>query len=258
MSKQPIKVFISYAHADESYKDDLNIYLTPYERKEMIKIWDDRDILPGQVWDNEINNALYEADVVLFLVSPHFMASGYIDGVELKHAMKLHDEKSLVLIPIIIRPSDMSMLDLRRFQAVPKNAKPISTWENSDEAWLDVTSQLGRVFRKLHSGEFKLNKNNASENKAVVEEKDNSYTLEQIQADIGGAKLDKAIKEMLKVTSGKLPDLHNQIIMQSARLNQLKQSELSGIIGFQQANMTRAQITNALLLILGDIRDELA
>ncbi|NJL74464.1 MAG: toll/interleukin-1 receptor domain-containing protein [Saprospiraceae bacterium] len=158
MPQQPVKVFISYSHKDEDYKDTLNTYLTPYERKGTIKIWDDRDILPGQIWDTEIKQAVLNADIVLFLVSPDFMASGYIDGVELKTAMELHVEGKMVLIPIIIRPSDLSLLDLKIFQAVPKDAKPISTWENKDEAWLNVIQQLGKLFNAIYDGTFILKK----------------------------------------------------------------------------------------------------
>ena len=82
--------------------------------------------------------------------------------------------------------------------------------------------------------------------------------LEEIQGYIGQAKLRKAIDEMLTLTSGKFPDLHNQTIMQSSRLSQLEQGERNGVLGFSQANMTRAQITNALLSILSDLREEMS
>jgi len=82
--------------------------------------------------------------------------------------------------------------------------------------------------------------------------------LEQIQGYIGQANLRKAIDEMLKLSSGDYPDVHNQVIMQSSRLSQLEQSERNGVIDFSQANMTRAQITNALLSILNELREEMA
>ena len=82
--------------------------------------------------------------------------------------------------------------------------------------------------------------------------------LEQIQDYIGQAQLREAIDEMLTLSSDRFPDLHNQIIMQSSRLSQLEQGERNGVLGFSQANMTRAQITNALLSILSDLREELS
>ncbi|MEM8525200.1 MAG: hypothetical protein AAGG68_11170 [Bacteroidota bacterium] len=81
--------------------------------------------------------------------------------------------------------------------------------------------------------------------------------LGQVQGHIGQANLRKAIDEMLELTSETpLKDFNTQVIMQSSRLSQLKQSENSGTIGFPQANMTRAQITNALLSILSDMKTE--
>ncbi|MEM0993517.1 MAG: TIR domain-containing protein [Bacteroidota bacterium] len=256
MSKQPVKVFISYAHKDEEYKDELNIYLTPYERKKMIEIWDDRDILPGQLWDNEINNALFQADVVLFLVSPYFMASGYIDGVELKNAMELHEKKSLVLIPIIIRPSDMSMLDISKFQAVPRNAKPISTWENTDEAWLDVTSQIGKVFRAIYNGDFKLNKNPESTDSEVAKVEETNI-LAEVEELLAEGELKEALTKMMDASSDKYPRVYNDLIMQSARVNQLNKEITRGTIDPDRADRKRNQLQQALIAVLGDLKKEM-
>jgi hypothetical protein len=260
---QPAKVFISYAHADEPYKDTLNIHLTPYERRGIIKIWDDRDILPGQVWDTEIKEAVLNADVILFLISPSFMASGYIDGVELKSAMQLHFEKKLILIPIIIRPSNLSLLDLTRFQAVPKNAKPISTWENPDEAWLDVSQQLDKVFKAIVEGTYVLQKESSLKldetNKATNTKNpiaSTSGNLNDIKKLIQQGKLEQAIKSLLIYAEGKDESLHNDVILQSSRYNSLARDEMQGIIPYDRAQLTKNQITNGLLGIIRNAENE--
>ncbi|MEM9885389.1 MAG: TIR domain-containing protein [Bacteroidota bacterium] len=264
MSKQPVQVFISYAHKDEDFKDQLNRRLKYFERNEIIKVWDDRDILPGQDWHGEISEALENADIALFLISPDFIYSDYIDSNEVKRAMELHDEKSLVLIPLMIRPSNLSRTVLGRFQAIPKGAKPITSWDDTDSAWLNVENQLEKTFTAIREGTFGLKRkqaagNGASNNSSGAGDGNNNtkVDLDAIQALVGSAKLEEAIQKMMEVTAGKYSDMHNQLIMQSSRLSQLKRNETMGMIGFSEAGMVRAQITNATLSILSDLRKEL-
>lgn len=256
MPQQPVKVFISYSHKDEPYKDTLNTYLTPYERKGIIKIWDDRDILPGQIWDTEIKQAVLNADIVLFLVSPDFMASGHIDSVELKAAMELHIQGKMLLIPIIIRPSDLSLLDLKIFQAVPKDAKPISTWENRDEAWLNVIQQLGKLFNTIYDGSFVLKKASTTTTETTSTPQSGKVSLDQIKKLIQQGDLEQAIKKFLDFTASNNDNLHDQIILQSSRLNGLKKDENMGVIPYERAQLTRNQITNGLLNLLREAEDQ--
>ena len=58
MNQQPIKLFISYAHVDEEYKDELTIHLKMLERNGFISGWNDRQLIGGQEWDDEIKQAL--------------------------------------------------------------------------------------------------------------------------------------------------------------------------------------------------------
>jgi len=69
-----IKLFISYAHEDEKYKEELEKHLKPLQRNGVVESWNAREILPGVVWENEIKTELEEADVILFLISPDFVA----------------------------------------------------------------------------------------------------------------------------------------------------------------------------------------
>ncbi|MEI8640912.1 hypothetical protein P4S68_06820 [Pseudoalteromonas sp. Hal099] len=42
----------------------------------------------------------------------------------------------------MIRAVDWSDSEISKIQGLPKDARPISSWENADEAWLDVISGL--------------------------------------------------------------------------------------------------------------------
>ncbi|HFB99509.1 MAG TPA: toll/interleukin-1 receptor domain-containing protein [Phaeodactylibacter sp.] len=139
------KVFISYAHRDESYKDELKTHLKSLERRAKIKIWDDRAIDAGDEWHDEIMNALEDADIILMLISNYFIDSDFIWDKELKRALERHEAKTARVIPIIIRPCDWYDLPFGKLQAVPRNGEAISTWDNPDEAYLFIAQQINRL-----------------------------------------------------------------------------------------------------------------
>lgn len=88
---EPVDLFYSYAHEDESLRDELAGHFKIMERRGVIRLWHDRCLAPGQKWDNEINAQLAAADLVLLLVSADFIKSDYIWSHELDVAMKRNE-----------------------------------------------------------------------------------------------------------------------------------------------------------------------
>ncbi len=248
----PVSIFISYAHKDETFKDELRTHLKPYERANIVKVWDDRSIIPGQEWDQEIKNHLEQSEVILFLISPDFMASGYIDEVEIKKAMARHNEKKTRIVPIVIRPSNLALLPLNHFQAVPKNAKPITTWQDRDEAWLDVTNQLGNLFKALRGGN-----NNSTRSTTTTPppppttNKSISISIKQLILE---GRIDEAIAELIEKSSN--TRFEDAVIMQAGRWSRLKNDRNMGTIAESSANITTNQIVSALLSIYKDMQGD--
>lgn len=136
------KIFISYAHKDELYKEELIEHMSGLRRAGIINEWNDRKIVAGQNWEEEISSSLTSSNIILFLISASFMNSDYCMGVEVKTALEMHERGEAQLIPIVIRAVDWSDSEISKIQGLPKDARPISSWENADEAWLDVISGL--------------------------------------------------------------------------------------------------------------------
>lgn len=147
---KPITIFISYAHKDTSYKDELQIFLKPYQRNKTIDIWTDKDIVAGQQWNELIKNKLSESEIILFLVSPDFLASDYINDNEIQYAL---ENNMIITIPVIIRPIDMELLQIKYLQVIPTGAKAVSDWDSRDKAWNDVLLALKQVFKKIKEDE---------------------------------------------------------------------------------------------------------
>jgi hypothetical protein len=145
---QPVVMFFSYAHKDEAYLDELKAGLIGLQRQGLIKEWYDREILGGQEWEEAIDENLEVSAVILFLITPNFMASDFIYEKEMSRALEKHERGEARVIPIIVRPTDWHWA-CGHLQALPKDAKPITTWPNHDEAWLDVVIGIRKVVKEL-------------------------------------------------------------------------------------------------------------
>ena len=148
---EAVKVFYSYSHRDEELRNELEAHLSILKRKGFIEEWHDRKILPGKLWDEEIDKEMEQADLILLLVSSDFVASNYCYGVELKKALDRHEANQAIVIPIIIRPTDWQEEVFAKIQALPKDAVAVTTWNNRDEAWLDVAQGIRKAIQNVNS-----------------------------------------------------------------------------------------------------------
>lgn len=146
---EAVEVFFSYSHADELLRDELAKHLTILERLGIIKSWHDRRILPGDEWDGEINTNLDTAQVILLLISSDFLASRYCWDVEVKRAMERHEAQDACVIPVILRDVDWKGAPFGKLQALPTNAKAVTSFANRDEAFKNVAQGIRATIEQL-------------------------------------------------------------------------------------------------------------
>lgn len=144
-----LKVFISYSHRDEELKDELYTHLAALRRKGKIQAWQDRDIDAGAEWDAAIKNNFNEADIILLLITPRFIASNYCYEKETQWAIERHENGDARVIPIIMKPCDWQDTDFSKLQVLPKDGKPVTKWDDQDEALVDVVKGIRRVVEAL-------------------------------------------------------------------------------------------------------------
>lgn len=154
MPRHPPKspeVFVSYSSKDKRYKDDLLKQLKVLAEQKVISAWHDGLLVPGQQWNDEIVKHLKSSRIILLLISPDFLASDYVNKVELKTAADRHQRNEACVIPVLVRNinswqgypfGDLKLGDL---QAVPPGAKFIVDWENRDKAFAEVASGIQRA-----------------------------------------------------------------------------------------------------------------
>lgn len=151
MSNNPIEIFYCYSHIDENLQLELVKHLSALKRQGIISDWYDRKISPGREWKGGIDNHLDSAKIILPLVSPDFLASDYCYDVEMMRALKRHKTGDARVIPIILRACDWKDTPLGKLQALPKDGKPVTSWNNIDEAFLDIVKGLRRVCAEIQS-----------------------------------------------------------------------------------------------------------
>jgi hypothetical protein len=138
-------LFICYSHADEAIKDELIKHLAALRRGGFVSYWHDRQIAPGDDWDEQIKQQLNNADIIIPLISSDFLASEYCIETEMVTALRRHESGEARLIPVIIRPCDWQTMSFSKIQALPKDAKAISQWVDKDAAILDVVNGIKRM-----------------------------------------------------------------------------------------------------------------
>ena len=146
---EPVRLFISYAHEDAEYLETLLKHLSDLKRQGIVQSWHDRLINAGDHWQDEIDDALRNAQVIVFLISRDFIDSEYINSVEVERAKELHAQGLARLIPVIVKDVFWKACPLSIFQALPAGGKSISGSVNKDEAFVDVVSGIYKAIESL-------------------------------------------------------------------------------------------------------------
>ena len=144
-----VEVFYCYSHADEALRKKLEAHLAAMKRQGEIDDWHDRRIVPGADWQEQLDQHLESAAVILLLVSSDFLASDYCYHREMTRALERHKEGSARVIPVILRPVDWQATPFAGLQVLPKDGKPVTKWGNRDDAFMDIASGIRQAVEQI-------------------------------------------------------------------------------------------------------------
>jgi len=150
-----LKLFVSYSHEDNRddslYVNEFIKHITMLKDNGLISdIWYDRKILPGEDFQDKINNNLENADIICLFISANFFYSNNCKD-EKKRAFELWRKKRVPVIPIILAPcgwKDDKNISENHVLALPTDGKLVSDFPNRDAGWQDVYDGLKKVIEK--------------------------------------------------------------------------------------------------------------
>lgn len=148
-------LFFSYSHKDEALRDELEVHLSMLKRQGIIEAWHDRRIGVGNEFENEISQELNNADIILLLISPYFLASDYCYDIEMKRAIERHESGEARVIPVILHPCDWHSASFGKLMATPTDGKPVSKHPNQHDAFLDIVTSIRSVATELTGREVR-------------------------------------------------------------------------------------------------------
>ena len=133
-------------------------HLSPLKNNGLITEWIDRKINTGEDFQENIDNALENADIICLMISDNFLASNACIK-EKNDALILKNSKGIRVIPIILSPCAWTEhIELSELLATPTDGKPITKFDDQNDGWLDVIKWIKPVCKSINQiKELKLN-----------------------------------------------------------------------------------------------------
>lgn len=144
-----IKLFISYTHSDGEYIEAFRRFMAPLCENNRVDMWYDRDITAGDDFWARIDEHLSDRDIVCLFISSHYLASNACKE-EMKRAYEMKRSRGVAVVSIILSPCMWSENEnLKRCLALPTDGKPVTRFDNQDDAWMDVCKGMKPVIEKM-------------------------------------------------------------------------------------------------------------
>ena len=135
----PVRIFVSYSHMDKDWFAKLRPLLKFTPPAKVAHVWHDQELKAGDRWEKEIRAELAQMDIFLCMVSYHFLASDFINDVEMKEAIKREQQGKTIIVPLLI--CDMAEKDiehLKPFNPLPAWGRSWRSYERGDGHTMDA------------------------------------------------------------------------------------------------------------------------
>lgn len=139
-----VLVVVICAPRDEAMCDELVTHLGVLQDAGSLQIWTSRNILPGEDRSSAAHEQIERADIVVALLSAEFV-HWEEKQPHVQRALERSAEGSCRLIPVRLRPCIMADSPLARLQVLPRDGRPVTMWDNRDDAWVQIAEALRAI-----------------------------------------------------------------------------------------------------------------
>jgi len=144
------EVFISYAHKDIDYKEELLPHLKMLKNTTNIIWWDDSNLKSGENWNEKIKEALSKAKVAVLMVSANFFASDYIWRTELPAMLEAADQDGATILWVPVSACLFDGTGIENFQSIITDLKnPLDKRATPErhEVYTEVVRRIRELFK---------------------------------------------------------------------------------------------------------------
>jgi len=146
-----LNAFLVFDEADEAIKNAFDTHLAVLKGNEFIQTWDESKIAAGDERYQVIEDKLKQADIILLLVTANLFNSDEIYQQQLQLALQLHEQKSAVVIPILMKSCMWQSSIIGKLPTIlPRDRTSLDIQGNENVALTDIISQLEGWCEKIY------------------------------------------------------------------------------------------------------------
>jgi formylglycine-generating enzyme required for sulfatase activity len=179
------ELFISYSRKDRAFLERFWTHLSPLETLYGLQRWDDSRIQPGDIWLDEIEQALARAQVALLLVSPDFLASDFIRRKELPCLFEAAQNDGLKILWVPLLPCSWKRFrQIEQYQAViPVNPTLAEMGAvERDRAMVGITDHIHDLFEQIQAERLAAEQE-AAEAEALARQQEEARLIAEQEAN---------------------------------------------------------------------------
>jgi hypothetical protein len=117
-------------------------HLRPLVKRGELNAWSARNVGVGKEVRKEVDARLGEAKVIVLLVSADFLASDYLNDVEVKRALDRQAAGTARVIPVLLHPCLWEDTPFGGLSPLPASGVPVTAHASQDEALAEVARAL--------------------------------------------------------------------------------------------------------------------
>lgn len=144
---RPLRLLISCSPADSELKEQLVRHLQVLVRFAGIDLWTPDRVQAGDNWREEVDAALDRADIALLLMSADFLASDFLQDVELPKLLQRHEQGGLTVIPVLLRSCLWEAHPwLRALDPLPASGEAVASFQGNgrDLALTEIVAKIAQ------------------------------------------------------------------------------------------------------------------
>ena len=139
-----------HAHENEKELRPFRQHLTHLSQQGYIQVWHDSDLVPGELWEPGIADALQRADIVLIFYTTAARISDFIQQTELPTALARADAKQCTVLWVPLERNDLDAKQpleqrLARITCATTDAQPVYDFEIVQKGWMEVEQAIRRA-----------------------------------------------------------------------------------------------------------------